>query len=88
MGFPLHHQRSLRILLGSGDEEPFPRASRQNVGRSVPSSLRARVPRSTFAAEMGLVEKGVSLGGPTKRTDSAEETEIETHNAPTSKEVG
>jgi MFS family permease len=53
-----------------------------------PRHSRTWVPRSTFAAEMGLVEKGVSLGGPTKQGDSAEETEIETHNAPTSKEVG
>jgi hypothetical protein len=37
---------------------------------------------------MGLVEKGIPLGGPTaKQGDSAEETEIETHNAPANKEI-
>ncbi|KAH8783982.1 general substrate transporter [Hyaloscypha finlandica] len=53
-----------------------------------PRHSRSWVPHSTFAAEMGLVEKGIPLGGPTaKQGDSAEETEIETHNAPANKEI-
>jgi hypothetical protein len=53
-----------------------------------PRNSRGWVPHSTFASEMGLVEKGIpapGFGG--KVADSsAEETEIETHEAP-SKEV-
>lgn len=53
-----------------------------------PRHSRKWVPHSTFAAEMGLVEKAIQLGGPvTKQGDSAEETEIETHNAPANKEI-
>ena len=54
-----------------------------------PRKSRGWVPHSTFAAEMGLVEKGVQihgLGG--EKGDSAEETEIETHLAePANKEI-
>ncbi|KAF8866998.1 general substrate transporter [Acephala macrosclerotiorum] len=45
-----------------------------------PRKSRSWVPHSTFAAEMGLVEKGIPVLG--KQGDSAEETEIEHHNAP------
>ena len=52
-----------------------------------PRHSRTWVPHSTFAAEMGLVEKGIPLPG-AEKTDSAEETEIETHHAaPITKEV-
>jgi hypothetical protein len=52
-----------------------------------PRNSRKWVPHSTFAAEMGLVEKGIPLPG-AEKTDSAEETEIEAHHAaPASKEV-
>jgi len=52
-----------------------------------PRKSRSWVPHSTFASEMGLVEKGVSLTGG-KGEVSAEDTEIETHHAaPTTKEV-
>jgi hypothetical protein len=53
-----------------------------------PRHSRSWVPHSTFAAEMGLVEKGVALQGTARQGDSAEETEIETHQAaPVSKEI-
>jgi len=45
-----------------------------------PRKSRSWVPHSTFAAEMGLVEKGIPVLG--KQGDSAEETEFEHHNAP------
>jgi hypothetical protein len=51
-----------------------------------PRKSRSWVPHSTFAAEMGLVEKGMPLPGG-KHGDSAEETEIETQNVQPTKEV-
>lgn len=53
-----------------------------------PRNSRGWVPHSTFASEMGLVEKGIpapGLGG--KAGDSAEETEIEQQNVQPTKEV-
>jgi hypothetical protein len=51
-----------------------------------PRESRSWVPHSTFASEMGLVEKGIPLPG--RDGDSAEETEIETHTAtPHNKEI-
>jgi MFS family permease len=51
-----------------------------------PRKSRSWVPHSTFASEMGLVEKGIPLPGG-KQGDSAEETEIETQNVQPTKEV-
>jgi hypothetical protein len=51
-----------------------------------PRKSRSWVPHSTFAAEMRLVEKGIPLPGG-RNIDSAEETEMETHAIPASKEV-
>jgi hypothetical protein len=45
------------------------------------------VPHSTFAAEMGLVEKGVPLQGTAELGDSAQETEQENQTLPASKEI-
>ena len=53
-----------------------------------PRNSRSWVPHSTFAAEMGLVEKGIptpGMGG--KLGDSAEETEVETQTAAPNKEI-
>ena len=54
-----------------------------------PRHSRKWVPHSTFASEMGLVEKGITLHGEHGKVgDSTEETEVETHNAaPHSKEI-
>ncbi len=46
------------------------------------------VPHSTFAADMGLVEKGITVGGAKAGEYSAEETEIEANQSvPTQQEV-
>lgn len=51
-----------------------------------PRKSRTWVPTTTFASEMGLVEKGIPQ--PTgKQGDSAEETEVEAHNVPAAREV-
>lgn len=47
-----------------------------------PRKSRSWVPHSTFAAEMGLVEKGIPLGGGKTGDVSAEETEVEHHAVP------
>lgn len=52
-----------------------------------PRHSRKWVPHSTFAAEMGLVEKGVPLQGTAELGDSAQETEQENQTLPTSKEI-
>ncbi|PMD17520.1 general substrate transporter [Hyaloscypha hepaticicola] len=52
-----------------------------------PRHSRKWVPHSTFAAEMGLVEKGVPLQGTAELGDSAQETEQETQTLPASKEI-
>jgi hypothetical protein len=52
-----------------------------------PRNSRGWVPHSTFASEMGLVDKGIPIHGG-KAADSSEETEIESHiAAPASKEI-
>jgi hypothetical protein len=51
-----------------------------------PRKSRSWVPNSTFASEMGLVEKGIPLPGG-RNGDSAEENELETDAVPASKEV-
>ena len=53
-----------------------------------PRMSRSWVPHSTFAAEMGLVEKGIPMPGAKAGETSAEDTEIENHTAaPASKEL-
>ena len=51
-----------------------------------PRNSRKWVPHSTFAADMGLLEKGVPMHGE-KAVDSAEETELEHQSARPNKEI-
>ena len=46
-----------------------------------PRNSRSWVPHSTFASEMGLVEKGIQMPGAKGGEISAEETELEAPHA-------
>jgi len=52
-----------------------------------PRHSQGWVPHTTFASEMGLVNKAIPVHQTGKNIDSAEETELEQGNTPGTKEV-